>query len=276
MTHFQAQQTMLVASDDSFLTGFLTGFSAANHFSFCSVSLTHPLTIDSINYAVKVVLIDLRTINQGLIESHIDALHRIHTAYNISICIVSNRNNSGFAHNLSWIDYFDDIDLMAKLERYLTQISADNSSNMRDERRTKERRSAIDRRGIPAIYSSGQSHQSPFALSNALSDEETRYTLGPFVIDNNSRTVFCQGRNVMLTAKEFKLFILLAHVHDHVCSTEKIIENLWPDTRRANKSDLYQYMHLLRKKVEADPDNPRWILTVKGVGYRLNTNAFLL
>ena len=65
--------------------------------------------------------------------------------------------------------------------------------------------------------------------------------------------------------------MLLAEVHDHVCTTEEIITQLWPNTSRANKSDLYQYMHLLRRKIEEDTDNPRWILTIKGVGYCLNT-----
>ncbi|WP_339668223.1 winged helix-turn-helix domain-containing protein [uncultured Paraglaciecola sp.] len=274
MTHSQAQQGMLVISDDNFLIGVLTGLSVANHFSFRSVALNDPLSLDSVNRVCKVVLIDLRTIRSALLASHFEVLHQINHVYKIPVCAVVNQNNSRLAENLPWVDYFTDVDLIAKLDGYLPQIGV-NNTNLRDERRHKERRGAIDRRGIPAIFSSEQSHHTARVLNDVLPDEETSFVLGPFVIDNNSRTVHCQGKNIMLTAKEFKLFTLLAQVHDHVCSTEKIIENLWPDTRRANKSDLYQYMHLLRKKVEVDPDNPRWILTVKGVGYRLNTNTFL-
>jgi len=73
-----------------------------------------------------------------------------------------------------------------------------------------------------------------------------------------------------LTRKEFELFELLAKDIDRVFMTDEIINHLWPDNNRATKSDLYQYMHLLRKKIENDPNNPQWILTVKGFGYKLN------
>ncbi|QHJ10543.1 DNA-binding response regulator MtrA [Paraglaciecola mesophila] len=274
MTHSQAQQGMLVISDDNFLIGVLTGLSVANHFSFRSVSLNDPLSLDLVSRVCKVVLIDLRTIRAELLASHVEVLHRINHVYKIPVCAVLNQCNSKLTDRLPWIEYFTDVDLIAKLDSYLPQISV-NHSTLRDERRHKERRSAIDRRGISAILGLERSHHTAQVLKDFLPDEEMSFVLGPFVIDNNSRTVHCHGKNIMLTAKEFKLFTILAQVHDHVCSTEKIIENLWPDTRRANKSDLYQYMHLLRKKVEVDPDNPRWILTVKGVGYRLNTNTFL-
>ena len=68
----------------------------------------------------------------------------------------------------------------------------------------------------------------------------------------------------------FKLFKLLAEDPERVCTTEKLITSLWPNRGRANKSDLYQYMHLLRKKIEKDPDNPLWIKTIKGAGYKLH------
>jgi DNA-binding winged helix-turn-helix (wHTH) protein len=58
-----------------------------------------------------------------------------------------------------------------------------------------------------------------------------------------------------------------------VLMAEEIIQHLWPGNNRATKSDLYQYMHLLRKKIEKDPDNPQWILTVKGFGYRLDVSS---
>lgn len=51
---------------------------------------------------------------------------------------------------------------------------------------------------------------------------------------------------------------------------DEIIDHLWPENNRATKSDLYQYMYLLRKKIEIDTNNPQWIITVKGFGYKLN------
>ena len=98
-----------------------------------------------------------------------------------------------------------------------------------------------------------------------LNQENESDVLGVFSIDKNSKAVFFKGKNLGLTGKEFKLFNLLANYPKRVCSTESIIEHLWPNRERANKSDLYQYMHLLRRKVEENPDDPHWIVTIKGV-----------
>ena len=85
MTHSQAQQGMLVISDDNFLIGVLTGLSVANHFSFRSVALNDPLSLDSVNRVCKVVLIDLRTIRSELLASHFEVLHQINHVYKIPV-----------------------------------------------------------------------------------------------------------------------------------------------------------------------------------------------
>ncbi|MFU8790180.1 MAG: winged helix-turn-helix domain-containing protein [Methylobacter sp.] len=78
------------------------------------------------------------------------------------------------------------------------------------------------------------------------------------------------GEPLHLTRKEFDLFELLANDPDRVFLTDEIVHHLWPKNNRATKSDLYQYMHLLRKKIESDANRPQWLLTVKGFGYKLN------
>ena len=57
---------------------------------------------------------------------------------------------------------------------------------------------------------------------------------------------------------------------NRVFKNSEIINHLWPESVRASKSDLYQYMHLLRKKIEKDPNNPRIIKTARGFGYKIN------
>src|SRR5690606_26213518 len=98
-------------------------------------------------------------------------------------------------------------------------------------------------------------------------------TVGPFHIERRFKTVSLYGKTIDLTRKEFELFELLSRDVERVLMAEEIIQHLWPGNNRATKSDLYQYMHLLRKKIEKDPDNPQWILTVKGFGYRLDVTS---
>jgi DNA-binding winged helix-turn-helix (wHTH) protein len=56
------------------------------------------------------------------------------------------------------------------------------------------------------------------------------------------------GANVQLTPKELELVELLLTETDRMFTADEIIRHLWPETYRATKSDLYQYMHLVRKK----------------------------
>lgn len=89
------------------------------------------------------------------------------------------------------------------------------------------------------------------------------------VVDESNKSVVLEGRTLDLTPKEYELFCLLLKHEGQVLSPREIVKQLWPDTRRASASDVHQYMHLLRRKVEPELSRPRWILTVRGFGYKL-------
>lgn len=91
-----------------------------------------------------------------------------------------------------------------------------------------------------------------------------------FHIDQRSKCLYVNGNKVDLTPKEFELIEFLLTDVDRIFSVDEIVNHLWPTSQRATKSDLYQYMHLLRKKIEADPNNPKLLMNVKGYGYKLN------
>ncbi|QPG07038.1 winged helix-turn-helix transcriptional regulator [Salinimonas marina] len=129
------------------------------------------------------------------------------------------------------------------------------------ERRVRERRHMNDRRAKPNNGHSG---------SHSGGDTHSIIKMGEFEVNPHTRTVYKKGRDLQLTRKEFELFMLLVEERDEICSVEAILSQLWPDTPRASKSDLYQYVHTLRKKVEHDPCQPQCLLTIKGVGYQLH------
>jgi len=89
-------------------------------------------------------------------------------------------------------------------------------------------------------------------------------------IDDANKTVVLEGRTLQLSRKEYELFCLLASDAGRIFSVEDILSHIWHDTQRASATDVHQYVYLLRRKVEKDPAQPSWIITVAGFGYKLN------
>jgi len=91
-------------------------------------------------------------------------------------------------------------------------------------------------------------------------------------MDFKTKKVSVRGKETKLTKTEFELLELFVSYPDEVLSREFITNQIWRD------SELYQHsraldVHVqrLRKKIEADIENPRYIVTVAGVGYRFQT-----
>jgi hypothetical protein len=267
MGFFQPDNRMLIISNDSFIVGLLTGYSVANHFTLKCMSRSKPMSCDDTDPKFKLIILDLRQMTSSLIQNHFKTLNNIHNQYSIPICAIHDKSTMPLYLMLPWVNYYQDKTFIEKLDDYINKYIID-FTHVFDEKRNSNRRLASDRRTLLGIINSYSAKQlNGTAKSNNL-DVDIEL-LGLFEIDRDCQNVYLEGKNLELTAKEFKLFYLLAEDREHVCTTEKLITHLWPDRKRANKSDLYQYMHLLRKKVELTPENPHWIKTIKGVGYKL-------
>ena len=95
-------------------------------------------------------------------------------------------------------------------------------------------------------------------------------TRNSLIIDPRAKRVILNGAEIKLTRREYTLLAFLGAEPGRVRSSEEIIEQAWGGgAKRASSSDVQQYIHLLRKKIESDHQNPRWIITVKGFGYKL-------
>ena len=95
--------------------------------------------------------------------------------------------------------------------------------------------------------------------------------VGSLVIDRLHKLVKINDVPVNLSHKEFKIIDCLAENSGCVVETDNIIKKVWSECARATKSDVYQYVHMLRKKIEVDPKNPKLLITVKGFGYELHS-----
>lgn len=93
---------------------------------------------------------------------------------------------------------------------------------------------------------------------------------GPVVIDDRAKTVTVSGSPISLSPREYHLLKLLAGTPERVFNHQEIIKEVWPTENRADTSDVKQYIHLLRSKIEQDPSRPTLIQTVKGFGYKFS------
>jgi DNA-binding response OmpR family regulator len=96
-----------------------------------------------------------------------------------------------------------------------------------------------------------------------------RLAFGELAIDLQTREVALHGEKVDLTAKEFDLLAFLAGAPRQVFSREQLLQQVWGSSSEwQSDATITEHVRRLRRKIEDDPDKPRWIATVRSVGYR--------
>ena len=99
--------------------------------------------------------------------------------------------------------------------------------------------------------------------------EGERLTFGQVEVDLERLQVYRQGRLVNLTPTEFRLLRYLVTHPDRPFSRGALIETVWGyDSEVGNERTVDAHMRHLREKLEDDPSNPRWLVTVRGMGYK--------
>ena len=78
---------------------------------------------------------------------------------------------------------------------------------------------------------------------------------------------------IQLTAKEFDILYFLISHKEQVFTKEQIYENVWGYDYPEDPNNLTSFIRKLRKKIEPNPEQPFYIQTVRGVGYRFNKEA---
>ena len=94
---------------------------------------------------------------------------------------------------------------------------------------------------------------------------------GDLVISTERRSVSRDGENVQLTAREFDLLHFLASNPERVYSRDQLLKQVWDYSYIGDTSTVTVHIRRLRAKVEADPEKPRHIKTVWGVGYKFES-----
>ena len=97
--------------------------------------------------------------------------------------------------------------------------------------------------------------------------------IGNVLINTNKATVFKNGQEVILTAMEYKLFLILLNNRGNILSRNKLLEYIWDvEGDFVNDNTLTVYIKRLRDKIEDDPSAPMIIKTIRGLGYVIDND----
>ncbi|HET9770165.1 MAG TPA: response regulator transcription factor [Acidimicrobiia bacterium] len=106
-------------------------------------------------------------------------------------------------------------------------------------------------------------------LRRSRPETSTRMDFGPLEIRVAEREVLLRGVRVDTTAKEFDLLAKLASQPRRVFSRAQLLEEVWGSSRDwQDPATVTEHVRRLRRKIEDDAEQPRWLQTVRGVGYR--------
>ncbi|WP_404384295.1 response regulator transcription factor [Knoellia locipacati] len=89
-------------------------------------------------------------------------------------------------------------------------------------------------------------------------------------VDSESRRVFLHGEEIQLTAKEYELLRVLARNQGKVISREQLMREVWETAWYGSTKTLDMHISVLRKKLGDDAMQPRYITTIRGVGFRFD------
>jgi len=93
---------------------------------------------------------------------------------------------------------------------------------------------------------------------------------GDLMVDLTKRQVILHGKLIPLTPTEFRLLSCLVRNAGDVVPHETLLTQVWGPTCVRELNYLKLYIRYLRRKIEPNPDKPRYIVTIRGVGYQLN------
>jgi two-component system, OmpR family, response regulator MtrA len=101
-----------------------------------------------------------------------------------------------------------------------------------------------------------------------ISSSEDSVTIGPLILDVVGHQVLRDGEQISLTPLEFNLLLTLAQKPKQVFTREMLLEKVWGYHYKADTRLVNVHVQRLRSKIEEDPDNPKIVTTVRGIGYR--------
>jgi two-component system KDP operon response regulator KdpE len=107
----------------------------------------------------------------------------------------------------------------------------------------------------------------------ARTKKRTAYDDGYLAISLTERRVLVKGQPVKLTTTEYRLLVYMLQYANRVLTFNHILEHVWGAAYQDSVDYVHVYMSRLRQKLEENPKNPSYLVTVHGIGYRLQLLA---
>ena len=104
---------------------------------------------------------------------------------------------------------------------------------------------------------------------SAATTSATALEVGDLVIDADAHEVRVRGKTVDLPPREFQLLYVLASEAGKVLSVDDLLARVWGAEYEGESQVVYVHIRWLREKLEQDPQHPRRIISIRGVGYKL-------
>jgi two-component system, OmpR family, response regulator VicR len=100
-------------------------------------------------------------------------------------------------------------------------------------------------------------------------DINSKINIGSLLVDIEANCVYKHDKEIGLTAREYKLLLCLAENANKIISKERLYEQVWGQDSFGSENTMMVHIRHLREKLEDEPSNPRLLVTVKGLGYKL-------
>ena len=107
------------------------------------------------------------------------------------------------------------------------------------------------------------------SLGNLNSDNNSLYTVGGLVINDDTKEVSVDGEPVRLTPIEYNILLLLVKNQGRVFSINQIYESIWNEDAIGADNTVAVHIRHIREKIEINPREPRYLKVVWGVGYKI-------
>ena len=135
-----------------------------------------------------------------------------------------------------------------------------------------EKEKVVDRELVDSILSL------PFTVQKLVNrikahmpgDGNNVVSVGPIRLDLENKRVRSLGKNTKLTPRLITLLQILMDKHGEVVEREALFKKVWETNYTGDTRTLDVHISWLRRAIELDPDNPKFLKTIRGVGYRLD------
>src|SRR5574344_2284270 len=104
-------------------------------------------------------------------------------------------------------------------------------------------------------------------------ESSEKFIFGDIEADFENHSVICGGEKIELTLKEYELLEVLVKNRGKILTREMLLDKIWGYEYIGESRKVDVHIRYLRKKVEKDDNNPKFIETIRGVGYRFNPHV---